>query len=191
MVLIKRGQEDQLKLNPRVFIDILEDEDKLGRIVIELYLNKVSIVAEDIRCLFTGERGIGKQSGTTLNLKNSSISQIIKGMGIKIEINEEIIQLSEEEMIQRGYFQQLHDTPGLLSFSPKEASSINKSYLTLTLRPTPHLDNRNIVVGKIVFGMEILNKIESIKVNSKEEPLSHLFIQHCGELKLCLPDKCP
>ena len=54
--------------NPRVFFDIEVGGVKTGRIVMELFANKVPITAENFRALCTGEKGTGK-SGKPLHYK--------------------------------------------------------------------------------------------------------------------------
>ncbi|KAJ8986073.1 hypothetical protein NQ317_003367 [Molorchus minor] len=56
--------------NPHVFFDIKFGVAKAGRIVIELFKDKVPKTAENFRALCTGEKGIGK-FGKPLHYKGS------------------------------------------------------------------------------------------------------------------------
>jgi peptidyl-prolyl cis-trans isomerase-like 2 len=40
----------------------------------------------------------------------------------------------------------------------------------ITYRPVPHLDRKHTVFGKVVGGLEILDKLEAIPTNHDEKP---------------------
>ncbi|GFT38762.1 peptidyl-prolyl cis-trans isomerase [Trichonephila clavipes] len=61
--------------NPHVFLDIKIGEEKVGRIIIELFKNVVPKTAENFRALCTGEKGIGKH-GKPLHYKGSNFHRI-------------------------------------------------------------------------------------------------------------------
>merc|ERR1719205_519344 len=64
--------------NPYVFFDVTIGGQNAGRLVIELFANKVPGTAENFRCLCTGERGIG-QLGKPLHFKGSKFHRVIPG----------------------------------------------------------------------------------------------------------------
>ena len=55
-------------INPKVFFDISLKGKASGRLVFELFANKVPKTAENFRALCTGEMGMGK-SGKALHYK--------------------------------------------------------------------------------------------------------------------------
>ena len=71
------------KENPRVYFDIEIGGSKAGRIVMELFKNKVPITAENFRALCTGEKGKSEKSGKELHYKGSVFHRISK-YGAKI-----------------------------------------------------------------------------------------------------------
>ncbi|KAJ8944404.1 hypothetical protein NQ318_023177 [Aromia moschata] len=63
--------------NPYVFFDIKFGDAKAGRVVIELFKNKVPKACENFRALCTGEKGIGN-SGKPLHYKGSIFHRATK-----------------------------------------------------------------------------------------------------------------
>lgn len=64
--------------NPRCFIDVRIGKKDAGRMVFELFADRLPRTAENFRCLCTGERGTGR-SKKPLHFKGSSFHRVIKG----------------------------------------------------------------------------------------------------------------
>ena len=71
------GYISQITKNPRVYFEISIGGENKGRIVMELFADKVPKTAENFRCLCTGEKGYGK-SGRPLNFQGTPFHRIIK-----------------------------------------------------------------------------------------------------------------
>jgi cyclophilin family peptidyl-prolyl cis-trans isomerase len=74
-----------------------------------------------------------------------------------------------------------HEHAGMLSMANSGANT-NGSQFFLTFKPTPHLDGRHVVFGRVVDGMNVLKVIESVATDSSDKPKQHVFIEACGQI---------
>jgi cyclophilin family peptidyl-prolyl cis-trans isomerase len=74
-----------------------------------------------------------------------------------------------------------HELAGMLSMANSGANT-NGSQFFLTFKPTPHLDGRHVVFGRVVDGMNVLKVIESVATDSSDRPKQNVFVEACGQI---------
>ena len=77
-------------------------------------------------------------------------------------------------------FDAKHDRAGLVSMANGGPNS-NSSQFFITLCAAPELDGKYVVFGSVVEGMELLERLEEIEVDSKDRPKEPIEISECGE----------
>ncbi|KAI7856643.1 cyclophilin-like domain-containing protein [Circinella umbellata] len=177
-------------INPRVFFDIDIDGKRIGRIVIELFQDEVPKTAENFRCLCTGEMGLGKVSNMPLHYRGSIIHRIIKGFMIQGGDFTRRNGSGGESIYGATFsdesFARKHTTHGLLSMANRGPNTQSSQFF-ITTRPTPHLDGKHVVFGRVVSGYDVVQVIENEQVDERDHPLQTVMIANSGELVLKLP----
>lgn len=169
--------------NPRVFMDISIGGNPAGRIVFELYKHCAPRTAENFRALCTGEKGVG-QAGVPLHYKGSIFHRIIKGFmcqgGDFTKANGTGGESIYGEKFEDEDFSEKHDVPFLLSMA-NAGPNTNGSQFFITVAPTPHLDGKHCVFGKVLKGQDVV-KLMEVTETSGDKPDEEVCVVDCGEL---------
>ncbi|KAK0176110.1 hypothetical protein PV328_000278 [Microctonus aethiopoides] len=172
--------------NPIVFLDIVLDDEKVGRLIIELFKNVVPRTAENFRALCTGEKGIGV-NGKKLHYKGSIFHKMVPNFMIQ---GGDIINFdgTSGESIHGQYFDDesfeiSHSERGYLSAVNEGRPNTNSSQFIITTDPSTHLDNTNVAFGKVIRGMGVIDEIVQKCTSIKDKPQQTIKIIDCGEIK--------
>ncbi|XP_022220396.2 peptidyl-prolyl cis-trans isomerase-like [Drosophila obscura] len=162
---------------PRVFFDVCAGEEQLGRIVMLLRADVVPKTAENFRALCTGEKGYGYQGSVfhriipTIMVQGGDINDQ-NGTGGRSIYGE---QFGDEN------FRLQHTGAGVLSMA-SAGSHTNNSKFLITTGPTPWMDGKNVVFGRVEVGMDVVEKIEDFGSRSGKTS-RRIVIANCGDIE--------
>lgn len=154
--------------------------------VFRLFAAEVPKTCENFRALCTGEKGIGATTGKPLHYKGCLFHRVIKdfmlqGGDFSAQNGTGGESIYGEKFADED-FTHKHDRPGLLSMA-NAGPNTNGSQFFITTVPTPHLDNKHVVFGEVIKGMNVVRTVEHLKTNPQDKPLEDCVISDCGELK--------
>ena len=162
--------------NPRVFFEISADNQALGKITMELYANVVPKTAENLRALCTGEKGFGFKG----SIFHRVIPQFMLQGGDFTNHNGTGGKSIYGEKFADENFKLKHGGPGALSMA-NAGPNTNGSQFFITVAPTPWLDGKHVVFGRVVEGFDVAKKVESYG-SGNGKTLKKITVTNCGQL---------
>ena len=150
----------------------------------ELFADTTPRTAENFRQFCTGETK--NAQGRPQGYKGSKFHRVIKefmiqggdflnGDGTGSTSIYGTKQFADENFILK------HDAPGLLSMA-NSGKDTNGSQFFITTVKTPFLNNKHVVFGRVVEGIDVVHKVENTRVRGENKPASDVVIAQCGEM---------
>jgi peptidyl-prolyl isomerase D len=169
------------------FFDVQMGDQRLPRIVFELFDKTTPKTCDNFRKLCSGNNGaVVPGTSTPMSYKGSIFHRIIPEFMIQggdftnfdgtggVSIYGE--QFEDEN------FEMACDRPGLLCMANRGPNT-NGSQFFVTCVPCHHLTGKHVVFGKVVRGMNSVRQLENTQIASGDKPVNKCVIVDCGTLE--------
>jgi cyclophilin family peptidyl-prolyl cis-trans isomerase len=162
--------------NPKVFMDIGSSNGYLGKIIFEIFLDKVPRTANNFIKLTKQKKPSGYNG-----CKFHRIIQnfMIQGGDFTREDGTGGTSIYGPQFEDES-FNLKHIKPGLLSMA-NSGPNTNGSQFFITLDATHHLDGKHVVFGQVINGMDIVMAMETFGTDSGT-PTDTIRILDCGTI---------
>lgn len=172
-----------LTVTHRVFLEFSADGQPIGRVELGLFGAQLPKTVDNFRALCTGEQGVGK-SGHKLHFAGSPMHRIIprfmaQGGDITRGDGRGGESIYGARFPDEG-FPIKHGPAGALSMANSGPDS-NGSQFFITLTETPWLDGHHVVFGRVLIGMDVMQRIEKAGSPSGH-PTQRVIISRSGEI---------
>lgn len=162
------------------FLDLAVDNALTGRMLVELYAKQVPNTVKRFCSLVSGSAGKDARTGQALDYCGLPVSRINRSEGTVLLGDFETYGIAADTVAEEAFVFR-HKERGLLSSAAEGPHALSHA-CCITLGPAPLLDFKQVVFGKVVDGLNVLDKLEELPVNKVGIPLSSVTIVLCGML---------
>lgn len=171
-------------IKPRVFMDLSVDGLPSGRVVVELDTENAPVTCANYLALCTGSHK--DKLDKRLHYKGTSFHRIVPSMylcgGDVINDNGTSGMSIYGETFRDEKTGIKHDAPGILSMLG-HGPNTNNSQFFISLTPAPWMDEFYVGFGKVISGLDVLQKLsENYGTESGVPSSDNVRIGACGQL---------
>ncbi|EKF38021.1 cyclophilin, putative [Trypanosoma cruzi marinkellei] len=175
-----RSTEEQR--SSRAFLDISIDDVLAGRLVLELFEDTVPNTVRNFRSLITGSCGVDPVTGVRLDYLYTPVHRVDRARKLILLGELESLNVSSTcTPIQDEGYGKCHLERGLLTMI-SDGPHTSGSVFGITLGPSRSLDFKQVVFGKAVDDLTLLEKLESLPLDAVGRPLVPAVVTFCGAL---------
>lgn len=167
-------------------------ETSMGRIHVRVFSDKVPNTAANFGTLCTGTPVSPANHSNIITFRNTPIHRIVpnqlvqggdttvgNGTGGRSAFDAPLANdmwghFDDEEFMA-------HDRAGLLSMANTGPNS-NSSQFFITCKAMPHLNGKHVVFGEVSQGMQVIQAMVQLPIDSKQRPLEEVKILDCGRV---------
>jgi len=185
---LKEQETKQQNVPTYVYFDVAKQDflkdPHVGRVIIELYPKYAPKTVKNFMVLCQNKKYVNIPFHRIIQGFMIQGGDIVKqdGTGSFSIFGGENSTFEDEEFILK------HDSSGVLSMA-NSGPNTNGSQFFITLQPTPHLNGKHVVFGKVVRGMEHIHDFERELTDSDDRPLRKCYISNSGLWTTKLPKK--
>ncbi|ESL08198.1 cyclophilin [Trypanosoma rangeli SC58] len=175
-----RSTEEQQ--SSRAFLDISISDVLAGRLVLELFEETVPNTVRNFRALITGSCGVDPATGVRLDYLDTPVHRVDHATKLILLGELESFNISSTDApIQDEGYRKRHSERGLLTMIT-DGPHTSGSVFGITLGPSPSLDFKQVVFGRAVDDLTLLDKLERLPLDAIGRPLVPAVVTFCGAL---------
>ena len=182
-ILLASASVAAFAANPKVAMDVTIGGKPAGAVTLELFADVAPKTAENFRTICTGEKG-KSESGAELKYAGSPFHRIIPGFMIQGGDITNGNGTGGESIYGRTFpdenFNMNFADEGTLAMA-NAGPDTNGSQFFITVGPTPWLNGKHVVFGKVVDGMSVVKAIEA-QGSRSGAPQSEVKVAACRQL---------
>nr|XP_022901010.1 peptidyl-prolyl cis-trans isomerase, rhodopsin-specific isozyme-like [Onthophagus taurus] len=166
----------QHEVTDQVYFDISIDNGKPTKIVIGLFGSVVPKTVRNFKEIALNGINGKSYNGTIFHRVIHKFA--IQSGDILFNNGSGVISIYGDEFEDENFDIQ-HSAPGYVSMA-NSGPNTNGCQFFITVRPTPMLDGKHVVFGKVIEGQPFIHTIEHVKTDGDDRPLKPVVIVKAG-----------